>query len=93
MPVIISMSQADRLLLRILRGTSDANIPFEGLCQLLRRLGFDERIRGSHHIFTKEGVEEILNLQPKGRQAKPYQVKQVRAVLLPYRLGGRGDER
>jgi hypothetical protein len=87
------MSQSDRLLLRILRGTSDANIPFEGLCQLLRRLGFDKRIRGSHHIFTKAGLEEILNLQPKGRQAKPYQVKQVRAVLLRYRLGGRGDER
>jgi len=68
------MSQFDRLLLWILRGTSDANISFEGLCQLLRRLGFDERIRGSHHIFTKEGVEEILNLQPQGRQAKPYQV-------------------
>jgi hypothetical protein len=62
MPVITPMSQSDRLLLRILRGTSDANIPFEGLCQLLRRLGFDERIRGSHHIFTTEGVEEILNL-------------------------------
>ena len=93
MPVITPMSQSDRLLLRILRGTSDANIPFEGLCQLLRRLGFDERIRGSHHIFTKEGVEEILNLQPQRRQAKPYQVKQVRAVLLRYRLGGRGDER
>jgi HicA toxin of bacterial toxin-antitoxin, len=87
------MSQTDRLLLRILRGTSDANIPFEGLCRLLRRLGFDERIRGSHHIFTKEGVEEILNLQPQGRQAKPYQVKQVRAVLLRYRLGGLGNER
>jgi hypothetical protein len=67
MPGIAPMSQSDRLLLRLLRGTSDANIPFEGLCQLLRHLGFDERIRGSHHIFTKEGVEEILNLQPKGR--------------------------
>jgi HicA toxin of bacterial toxin-antitoxin, len=87
------MSQADRLLLGTLRGTSDANIPLEGLCQLLRRLGFEERIRGGHHIFTKAGVEEILNLQPKGRQAKPYQVKQVRAVLLRYRLGGRGNER
>jgi hypothetical protein len=76
-----------------LRGTSDANIPFEGLCQLLRRLGFDERIRGSHPIFTKEAVEEILNLQPQGRQTKPYQIKQVRAVLLRYGLGGRGDER
>ena len=56
------MGEQDGLLLRILRGTSDANIPFDGLCQLLRRLGFAARILGSHHIFTKEGVEEILNL-------------------------------
>jgi hypothetical protein len=61
------------------------------MCQLLRRLGFEERIRGSHHIFTKEGVEEILNLQPKGSQAKAYQVKQVRAVILKYQLGGQDD--
>ena len=79
------------MLLRLLRGTSDANIPFDELCHLLRRLGFDERIRGSHHIFTKEGIEEILNLQPKGRQAKPYQGKQVRRVILKYRLGGAAD--
>ena len=85
------MGEQDRLLLRILRGTSDANIPFDGLCHLLWRLGFAERIRGSHHIFTKEGIEEILNLQPKGRQAKPYQVKQVRSVILKYRLGGAPD--
>jgi predicted RNA binding protein YcfA (HicA-like mRNA interferase family) len=58
---------------------------------LLLRLGFDERIRGSHHIFTKEGVEEILNLQPKGRQAKPYQVRQVRRIVLKYHLGGATD--
>jgi hypothetical protein len=87
------MSRYDRLLLRVLRGTSDANIPFAGLCQLLRHLGFEERIRGSHHIFTKGGVEEILNLQPKGRHAKPYQVKQVRQVILKYGLGGQDDGR
>jgi hypothetical protein len=87
------MSTSGRLLLRILRGTSDASIPFDGLCQLLRRLGFDERIRGSHHIFTREGIAEILNLQPKGRHAKPYQVKQVRQVILKYRLGGQDDDR
>ena len=81
------MSQLDKLLARILQGTSDANIPFTQLCQLLSRLGFDERIRGSHHIFTKEGVEEILNLQPKSSQAKAYQVKQVRVVILKYQLG------
>jgi len=88
---MLDVGEQDRLLLQILRGTSDANIPFDGLCHLLRRLSFAERIRGSHHIFTKEGVEEILNLQPKGRQAKPYQVRQVRSVMLKYRFGGAPD--
>jgi len=55
----------NKLLARILRGTSDTNIPFAEMCQLLSKLGFEERTRGSHHIFTKDGVEEILNLQPK----------------------------
>ena len=82
------MSQQDKLLAKILSGASDTNISFERLCQLLIRLGFDERIRGSHHIFTKEGVEEILNLQPKQGKAKAYQVKQVREMLLKYQLGG-----
>lgn len=82
------MARRDKLLDRILRGRSDANIPFADLCRLLRRLGFDERIRGSHHIFTRESVEEILNLQPRGAKAKPYQVKQVRNVILKYKLGG-----
>ncbi len=85
------MRRRDKLLERILRGTSDADIPFDGMCQLLRRLGFEERIRGDHHIFTKEGVEEILNLQPKGAKAKPYQVKQVRNVVLKYKLAGEGN--
>jgi len=84
------MRSRNKILDRILRGTSDANIPFDGMCHLLRRLGFEERIRGSHHIFTRDGVEEILNLQSKGGKAKPYQVKQVRNVILRYRLGGEG---
>ena len=69
----------------------DRYIPFAQLCQLLRRLGFEERIRGSHHIFAKDGVEEILNLQPKGSQAKAYQVKQIREVILKHQLGGEDD--
>ena len=80
------MSKYGKLLARILRGTSDANIPFDELRGLLQEIGFDERIRGSHHIFTKEGVEEILNLQPRGGNANPYQVKQVRKVILKYKL-------
>lgn len=85
------MPKQQRILNAILRGTSDANIPFAELCLLLRHLGFEERIRGDHHIFTKDGVEEILNLQPKGAKAKPYQVKQVRNVILKYKLGGSDD--
>jgi len=87
------VAKFDKLLSHILRGMSDANIPFEDFRHLLRRLGFEERIRGNHHIFTKDGVEEILNLQPKGRQAKPYQVKQVREVIVKYRLAGGDDEK
>ncbi|MCP5116180.1 MAG: type II toxin-antitoxin system HicA family toxin [bacterium] len=73
---------------KVLGGASDAAIRFGDLCALLRRLGFGERVRGSHHIFTKDGVVEILNLQPKGNQAKAYQVKQVRSVILKYKLTG-----
>ena len=69
------MSSREKLLEDILRGTADANIPFTGLCQLLCALGFRERIRGDHHIFVKDGIEEIANLQPKGGKVKPYQVK------------------
>ncbi|MCK5508966.1 MAG: hypothetical protein KAI50_10670 [Desulfobacterales bacterium] len=70
------MATHDKLLIKILRGTSDANIPFSGLCNLLKGLGFNERIRGDHHIFTMNDVEEILNLQPIGSKAKSYQVKE-----------------
>ena len=86
------VSESEKLLVRILRGTSDKNIPFEGMCRLLRHIGFEERTRGSHHIFTRDGVEEILNIQTKAGRAKPYQVKQVRQIILKYRLGGREDE-
>ena len=68
---------AESILLRVVRGSSDANIRFSELCALLLRLGFAERIKGSHHIFTREDVREILNLQPRNSLAKPYQVKQV----------------
>jgi len=81
------MSKHEKLLLKILGGISDANIPFDGLCGLLKNVGFDERIRGSHHIFTKDSIEEILNLQPRGSKSKPYQVKQVRNVIIKYKLG------
>lgn len=77
----------DKLIRQILAGRSDSNIPFEPLCQMLRSLGFHERIRGDHHIFGKPGVVEIVNLQPlPSGKAKAYQVKQVRNLIVRYKL-------
>lgn len=83
------MGKYEKLLIQILSGTSDANIYFEDLCNLLKKLGFEERVRGSHHIFRKEGVVEKVNLQREGNKAKPYQVKQARNVIIKYKLGGK----
>lgn len=80
------MGKNEKLLKQILLGRSDANVAFGRLCVLLDRLGFDERIRGDHHIFTMGEVEEILNLQPRDGKVKSYQVKQVRIIILKYDL-------
>jgi len=54
-------------------------------------MGFDMRVKGSHHMFRKEAVIEKINLQREGNKAKPYQVKQVRNVIVKYKLGGTID--
>ena len=62
-----------KILGKILDGLSDKNIRFQDLRKLLISLGFSERIRGDHHIFYKEGIEEIVNLQPlRNGKAKAY---------------------
>ena len=86
------MSKAAKLLLKILKGDSDNNILFDQLCQLLVNLGFEQRVRGSHHIFTQDGIDEIINIQPKGSQAKAYQVNQIRGLILKYKLGDQHDD-
>ena len=80
------MGKYEKLYEHILMRRSDANVPFDALCGLLKCLGFKERIKGDHHIFTKDDVEEILNLQPKDGKGKPYQVQQVRDVILKYQI-------
>jgi hypothetical protein len=82
------VSKYEKFLLKVLSGGSDANIPFDELCQLLRWLGFEMRTRGSHHIFRKQGIEEKINLQRDGSKAKVYQVRQARTVILKYKMGG-----
>ena len=87
------MGKYDKLLIKVIRGLSDLNIPFNGLCNLLITFGFKERIRGNHHIFSKDGVDEILNLQSQSSKSKAYQVKQVRNIILKYKFNmGVNDE-
>ena len=81
------MGKLEKLLVRILSGGSDSNINFNLLCKLVVYLGFDERIKGDYFIYTKQDVDEIINLQPLGSKAKPYQVKQVRNIIVKYCLG------
>mgnify|MGYP003499788802 CR=1 FL=1 len=85
------MATYRKLLERILSGRSDANIRFDDLRNLLARLGFEERRRGSHHVFVRAEVEDMINLQREGHMAKPYQVRQVRAVITKYGLDQEGD--
>jgi predicted RNA binding protein YcfA (HicA-like mRNA interferase family) len=85
------VTRRDKLVADVLGGRADANIDFDDLRSLLLSFGFDERTKGSHHLFRKSGVEERINLQRDGRNAKPYQVKQVRAVILKYNLAGNGE--
>lgn len=82
------MPRHDKLLTKVLLGRSDASIRFAELCSLLEALGFEKRTKGSHQVFVKAGVEDQINLQRDGSKAKPYQVRQVRRVLIRYGLGG-----
>jgi len=80
------MGKYEKLLTTILSGRSDQSIRFSELIHLLNVMGFNIRINGDHHILYRNGIEEILNLQPKGSQAKAYQVKQVRNLIIKYQL-------
>jgi len=82
------MGKLEKILAQILRGRSDQNIAFDDLIFLLESLGFEKRIKGSHHVFSKDGVVEIINIQATSGKAKPYQIKQIRAIVVTYKLAG-----
>lgn len=80
------MPTVDKILFEVMSGTKDKNIRFSELQKLLETLGFQCRIKGDHFIYFKNGVDEIINLQPDGNKAKAYQVRQVRNLILKYKL-------
>jgi predicted RNA binding protein YcfA (HicA-like mRNA interferase family) len=81
----------EKLVKKILSGRQDTSVDFSDAVTLLQALGFSIRIRGSHYIFDRKGVEEIINIQPVGSKAKAYQVKQIRELILKYRLEAKDE--
>lgn len=80
------MATLEKLFYSIMSGTQDRNIKFSDLQKILEVLGFQCRIKGDHFIYWRDGIDEIINIQPDGNKAKPYQVKQVRNMILKYGL-------
>ena len=80
------MGKKEKVLNKVLSGQADYNTPFGDLVYLLLSFGFTKRQEGSHIIFTKEGVNERINLQAIGSKAKGYQVKQIRNILTNYKF-------
>jgi len=79
------MSKKRKLLQKLLRGSK--NVCFDELLALALAFGFTlDRVSGSHHIFTHPQVDKLLNLQNVSGKAKPYQVKQLLALVEQYSL-------
>jgi len=78
--------KSKQVLRDIVDGSKDVSIRFADLCRLMRDLGFSERTRGSHFVYTRKRVQEIVNLQGSGGFAKRYQVRQVRRLIKEYGL-------
>ena len=63
------------------------NVRFEELCRAAELFGFKFRGgKGSHRVYVREGVREILNFQNVKGKAKPYQVRQFLKVIEKYNL-------
>ena len=80
------MGKHEKLLQRILSGRQDKAVVFSETISLLQALGFSMRIKGSHHIFYRDDISEIINIQPDGSKTKAYQVKQIRELIIKYQL-------
>jgi predicted RNA binding protein YcfA (HicA-like mRNA interferase family) len=64
-----------KTLARVLAGSR--NIRFADIQHLVEGFGlYVSRTSGSHHIFSRPGIPELVNLQEVRGEAKPYQIRQ-----------------
>ena len=75
-----------KLLAQLSKG-SVKNGAFDDVRRLVEALGFElKRVSGSHHIFARADVPELVNLQEIDGQAKPYQIRQFLRLVARYSL-------
>ena len=79
------MAKDRKLYERITR--NPLNVRFDELCKLAQGFGFMLKGgKGSHRIYTRKGVAEMMNFQNVDGNAKPYQVKQFLKIISKYKL-------
>lgn len=87
------MTSYNKLYDKIIKSENYNNIKFSEFQLFLEKTGFQLiRTRGDHYIYALNGLDEIINIQPSGKNAKSYQIKQVRLIINKYKLGGNFDE-
>ena len=84
--MLLNTGKFGKLIVRLVSETADKSFAFADLLKVVTELGFELRINGSHHILVKGSIPDIINIQPKGKDAKPYQVKQIRELIIRYKL-------
>ena len=84
------MDKLKKIQADILQGHKDSNVRFSDLQKILVAMGGKERVKGDHFIYSFAEIEAIINIQPYGKMAKAYQIKQIRKFILENNLLIRG---
>ena len=66
---------------------NNKNIKYADFCSILKYFGFVcKRQRGSHRLYSRVGIKELLNIQNVNGEIEPYQIKQFLNIIKKYNL-------
>ncbi len=80
-----------KLLEKIIAGSK--NVQFNEMETLIKAFGFTlARVSGSHHIYNRADIPEIINIQNRKGQVPTYQVRQFLSLIEQYNLSLEEEE-
>jgi predicted RNA binding protein YcfA (HicA-like mRNA interferase family) len=66
---------------------NNKNVRFGDFTLIVEAFGFNQvRVSGSHHMYWRDGVNEMVNIQNVRGEVKPYQIKQFLSLIEMYNL-------